>query len=593
MNEPKPTQRATRTWQPTEQTMTSWDGIQLFYRAWLPTGPTEKALILFHRGHEHSGRFQEVVERLDLREMAIFAWDARGHGRSPGERGYAENFACLLKDVDVFVTYISKRYQIALHNIVVMAQSVGSVIVSTWVHDYAPPIRAMVLGVPALRVRLYVPFAIPLMRMWQLVQPKAFIQSYVKAKMLTHDLEQSRLYQNDQLITRAIAVNILIGLYDASTRLMADAGAIRIPTLVLGAGADWVVSLSAQRTFFERLSSEVKEMPIYEGFYHDIFHEKDRHLPIARAREFILSTFAQGPERPSLVNADKESYTKKEFDRLSQPIPALSIRRAYFLSLKLVMMSIGRLSAGIRLGWRTGFDSGESLNYVYENRPRGITPLGTLLDWFYLNGIGWKGIRLRKVNLEKVLKSTIEKVRATKRPVRIVDIASGPGRYMLETLSQLPPGDISAVLRDRSPGGLEEGRNLARQMNVTNVTYVQGDAFNRKALASLSPLPDIAIVSGLYELFSDNQMVMNSLRGLSESLADGGYLIYTNQPWHPQVELIARVLINRDGRPWVMRRRTQEEMDELVRTAGFEKLTMEIEEFGIFTVSLARKRGAV
>ena len=33
-----------------------------------------------------------------------------------------------------------------------------------------------------------------------------------------------------------------------------------------------------------------------------------------------------------------------------------------------------RLSDGIRLGWATGFDSGRTLDYVYENRPRGRTP---------------------------------------------------------------------------------------------------------------------------------------------------------------------------------------------------------------------------
>ena len=36
--------------------------------------------------------------------------------------------------------------------------------------------------------------------------------------------------------------------------------------------------------------------------------------------------------------------------------------------------------------------------------------------------------------------------------------------------------------------------------------------------------------------------------------------------------MIARGLTNRDGKPWVMRRRTQAEMDELVRAAGFEKI---------------------
>ena len=37
-----------------------------------------------------------------------------------------------------------------------------------------------------------------------------------------------------------------------------------------------------------------------------------------------------------------------------------------------------------------------------------------------------------------------------------------------------------------------------------------------------------------------------------------------------------------------MRRRTQEELDDLVRSAGFEKIEMRIDDGGIFTVSLAR-----
>ena len=64
-------------------------------------------------------------------------------------------------------------------------------------------------------------------------------------------------------------------------------------------------------------------------------------------------------------------------------------------------------------------------------------------------------------------------------------------------------------------------------------------------------------------------------------------MVYTGQPWHPQVEVIARTLTNREGQPWVMRRRTQAEMDALVREAGFRKIDMLIDEYGIFTVSLA------
>src|SRR5205823_13556317 len=109
--------------------------------------------------------------------------------------------------------------------------------------------------------------------------------------------------------------------------------------------------------------------------------------------------------------------------------------------------------------------------------------------------------------------------------------------------------------------------------------------------ASADPRPSIAIVSGLYELFPHNDAVRASLAGIADALDDGGYLVYTCQPWHPQVEFIARTLTNREGRPWVMRRRSQAEMDALVRSAGFEKVSQETDPWGIFTVSAARRVG--
>src|SRR5436305_5759049 len=90
-----------------ERTFRTWDGEELFFRAWIPRGARlDKALVLFHRGHEHSGRYAEFVEALGLEDVAVFAWDARGHGRSPGERGYATNFSCVVKDIDCFVRFI-------------------------------------------------------------------------------------------------------------------------------------------------------------------------------------------------------------------------------------------------------------------------------------------------------------------------------------------------------------------------------------------------------------------------------------------------------------------------------------------------------
>ncbi|NNG03185.1 MAG: alpha/beta fold hydrolase [Inquilinus sp.] len=346
----------------------SHDGTRLFYRTWPASGTAKRAIVLFHRGHEHSGRWQDVVDGLDLADMAMFAWDARGHGRSPGQRGYAPSFGTLVRDADAFVRHVSHAYGIPMENIVVLGHSVGSGSAATWVHDYAPPIRALVLGSPALRIRLYVPFAIPALRLWQRLKVKAFVRSYVKGRLLTRDPEKQRSYDEDPLIAPAIAVNILLGVHDAGTRLIQDAAAITVPTLVLTSGADFVVDRAAQRIFFDRLGAAEKAMHVFPGFLHDTFNERDNHLPIAMARQFIRDAFAYQARPPCLLSADRDGPTYREYQALAAPLPRWSPRRLGYAVTRALLATIGRLSDGVRLGWRRGFDSGAMLDYVYRDR---------------------------------------------------------------------------------------------------------------------------------------------------------------------------------------------------------------------------------
>ena len=574
----------------TEHTFESSDGTDLFYRSWMPKKAATKALILFHRGHEHSARWQDVVETLALPDVAIFAWDARGHGNSPGDRGDAESFGTLVKDVDTFVRHIAVEHGFEYADIIVLAHSVGSVLVSTWIHDFAPPIRALILGSPALRIRLYIPFSVPGLRLLYKVRGNFFISSYVKGRLLTHDRQKQKSYDNDPLVTPNISVRILLGLHDAATRLISDAGAITMPVLMLTSGADFVVKQSAQHRFFEGLRSRRKQRDTFPGFFHDTFNERDNHLPLDRARAFIQEAFSRDFEVEDLSEADKYGYTREEYDRLRVPLSLLSIKGFGFAATKVMMKTVGRLSEGIRVGWQTGFDSGTMLDYVYRDEARGAGPIGRLIDRLFLDSPGWKGIRRRKVNLESHLDRAIKAVLAEDGDARIADIATGHGRYVLDAIKNIEDKPVSALLRDYSDLNIEAGRALAAEMGLGNVTYEKADAFDRDSVASLANKPNIAIVSGLYELFPENKPIGESLKGLAQAVAPGGYLIYTNQPWHPQLEFIARVLSShRGGDDWIMRRRTQQEMDQLVTAAGFGKLSMDIDEDGIFTVSTAQR----
>lgn len=583
-----------------EQRFTTYDGTELFYRHWPATTKSGKAVVMFHRGHEHSGRTEHIARELGLDDFDFFAWDARGHGKSPGERGDAPGIEAMVRDIDVFIKHLATEHGILPENIVVLAQSVGAVLATTWVHDYAPGIRALILGSPAFKVKLYVPFARRAIAFWGKARGNFFVNSYVKAKFLTHDPERITSFNADPLITRAISARILTGLYDTSERIVADAAAITVPVQLFISGADWVVHHEPQHAFYNRLNNPLNERHIMSGFYHDTFGEKDREQIFTRVRSFIGAVFAPIPERdgqaapvrPALLWADRFGPSATERKILETPLPLLSPKGLYFALARKVIRLLGPFSNGMKLGLETGFDSGSTLDYVYRNKIGGTNCIGRFLDRAYLESPGWTGIRARKIMLEELLAMGARNVRETGQPVHVMDVAAGHGRYVLDTLEALDSdGWDSAVLRDFSPLNVEQGTARVQERGFADkVSFVKGDAFDPENLASVTPKPTLAIVSGLYELFPENDLVLTSLKGIAAAVQEGGYLVYTNQPWHPQQEFIARVLTShRDGIPWVMRCRSQAEMDCLVAEAGFEKVAQRIEPQGIFTVSLARR----
>lgn len=587
-----------------ERRFTTYDGTGLFYRHWPAPDKTGKAVVMFHRGHEHSGRMAHIVRELGLDDFDFFAWDARGHGMSPGERGDAPGIDALVRDMDAFIAHLGAAHGIKPENIIVLAQSVGAVLATAWVHDYAPNIRALILGSPAFKVKLYVPLARRAIALWSKLRGNFFVNSYVKAKFLTHDPERIASFDSDPLITRAISARILTGLFNTSERIVADAAAIAIPVQMFVSEADWVVHHHPQHVFYNRLNHPLNERHVMSGFYHDTFGEKEREQVFSRIRSFIDTVFAPVPARdglvapawPPLLWADCCGASATERKQLETPLPLLSPKGLYYALARKVVRLLGPFSNGMRLGLETGFDSGSTLDYVYRNEVGGTNSIGRILDRVYLESPGWTGIRARKELLEELLALGARKLREAGRPVRIMDVAAGHGRYVLDTLETLGhEGWDSALLRDFSPLNVELGRERVQERGLTDkVRFMKGDAFDAENLASVTPEPTLAVVSGLYELFPENDPVLASLKGIAGAVREGGYLVYTNQPWHPQQEFIARVLTShRDGIPWVMRCRSQAEMDCLVAQAGFEKMAQRIDPQGIFTVSLARRRAVL
>lgn len=578
-----------------KNTFPSFDGAHLVYRAWLPDVGVTRSVVLFHRGHEYGARLSELVERLAQTQpagTAFYAWDARGHGESPGPRGHARHFSDLVRDVDAFFTFLKAEHGLDEESTAVVAHSVGAVVVGRWALDYAPRLRALVLVTPALHVKLFVPFARQGLTVLQrlserLGRPQPCIDSYVTGRVLTHDAAEARAYDTDPRITKRIAVNVLLGLYESAERLVRLAADIEPPTMVMSARADWVVKNLPMRRLYRKLPHPLRSVRVYREAYHGLLYEQGRATVHDDISHFINTCFAHQVDRRHLLDAHVRGASRERYEWHKAGLPWLSPRRFMYRAMRFAMATVGRLSEGIRLGLESGFSSGRTLAYVYRDEAKGITPLGKVIDRTYLDSPGWAHIRVRRAQLQELVRRAVTLV-GPRDAVRVFDLAGGPGHYLID-LAQAAPS-LQVRVRDFDVGALAEGRQRAAALGVTRIAFEQGDAFDAESLATLGEGWQVGIISGLLELFPDNDPVRIALGGAARAIEPGGYLVYTNQPWHPQIELIAETLTHGDGRPWIMRCRSQAEMDELVRDAGFDKVAQLADDDAIFTVSLARRR---
>lgn len=563
-----------------ESQFTTFDGASIFYRQWCGESWNNKVVILLHRGHEHSKRLEEIAQNKQLEGYKVYAYDYRGHGYSKAEK--TDEFMNLVRDLQAFVSFVCAENNISERQVFIIANSVAGVVAATWIHDYAPNIAGVALVAPAFRIKLYFPWAKELLTLVLKVKPKLNIKSYVKAKFLTRDIGEQQKYNADTLITPDIPAKQLVSLLNTAERVVADANLISVPTLLISAQKDYVVDAKIQGDFYAKLSSKHKKILVLPNSYHAVLYDLDKDTALTEIFSFMNECFVLKKED---YLSQKVMITENETAKIrygsTTPINALS----FFIQRQL-MQRLGFLSEGMTIGLKYGFDSGVTLDHVYKNEAQGKTIIGKWIDRGYLDSIGWQGIRQRKIHMEQSLRQAIEDLLKQGKSIHILDIAGGPARYLIDIAKDYPQARI--VVHDYQTQNIEQGKTLATENNLANISYCQADAFSAATYQQLDFKPTIVVVSGIFELFPDNGLVNQAIAGITSVLDEKGYVLYTGQPWHPQLEQIAKVLGNHRQENWVMRRRSQYELDALFAKANLIKQTMLIDNWGIFTVSSAR-----
>jgi alpha-beta hydrolase superfamily lysophospholipase len=80
------------------------DGVEVFYRRWLPEGEPRAIVLVAHGMSEHSGRYGRLADALTGAGYAVYAPDHRGHGRTSASTGVGrlgpDGVDAIVRDLD-------------------------------------------------------------------------------------------------------------------------------------------------------------------------------------------------------------------------------------------------------------------------------------------------------------------------------------------------------------------------------------------------------------------------------------------------------------------------------------------------------------
>ena len=248
--------------------------MDLFYQRWLPDGTPRAVLVIVHGIGEHSGRYLNVVHRLVPAGFAVYAYDLRGHGRSPGQRGYINQWSEYRDDLGAFVRLVAQ--QEPGRPLFLMGHSMGGLIALEYAEQHPEGLRGVIASAPALGQSSIPPARLALARILSRIWPRFSAPTGVDTSALSRDPAVVTAYRSDPLVHGKGTARLGAELSAAQARTLAGAGSFTLPLLIIHGGADRVVLPEASRVFFERAPGPDKERDVIEGGYHEPHNDTSR-----------------------------------------------------------------------------------------------------------------------------------------------------------------------------------------------------------------------------------------------------------------------------------------------------------------------------
>jgi alpha-beta hydrolase superfamily lysophospholipase len=250
-------------------------GLRLYYQRWRPHESARAVIVMLHGDFAQSGWYMNLPTHEVPRGYAVYAFDRRGWGRSPGQRGYIHAWSDYLDDLGVFLQVV--RVAEPDRPLFLMGHTGSAVIVLEYALQHPDGLKGVFCVSPVLEL------AVLPAGLWMLAQflsrlaPRLTLDVKRRADkswdFISHDPHFNQLTREDPLRNTKITPRWLTEASAAIQRVNAQAAHFPVPLLILVGGADRTAPPQASKGFFQRVESSDKELHEYAGAYTNLLSD--------------------------------------------------------------------------------------------------------------------------------------------------------------------------------------------------------------------------------------------------------------------------------------------------------------------------------
>lgn len=245
------------------------------------------SIIITHGIAEHSGRYDEITQKLNEDGYTVVRYDLRGHGQSQGARGALKSYHQFIDDLNVLV---SEEKKLNAKKIFLIGHSMGGLIVNLYAVKYPKSVHGIISSAaPTYFIKDVLPFRFIGYKWLGFVNKKNDLadDSLSRIKEVENDYVSDPL--NLKVFKFSLAGNMFVGGVRYFNKHLEN---YETPVLILHGSADKIVPVIFSERLHQLIPHSDKKLIVYENSYHEIFNDLDREKVFTDVIEWLNKKIA-------------------------------------------------------------------------------------------------------------------------------------------------------------------------------------------------------------------------------------------------------------------------------------------------------------